>query len=104
MVARVKKNDTVMVVSGKDKGKQGVVLEIWKKKNKAIVKGIAVVSKHAKARKQGESPGIKKQEAAINLSVVMPLCGACKKPCRINAKELENGKRARICNRCKEIF
>lgn len=104
MVARVKKNDNVVVLSGKYKGKQGVVLEVVTKKAKVVVKGVAVVSRHIKARKQGDTPGIKKQESSVDLSIVMPMCGSCKKPCRVNTKMLENGKQARTCNRCKEIF
>ncbi len=104
MVARVKKNDTVLVIAGKDKGKQGAVIEILPKKGKVIVKDVAIVTRHVKARRQGETPGIKKEESFIRISKVMPVCKACKKPCRINIKKLESGKNARICNRCKEIF
>ncbi len=104
MVARVKKNDIIMVLSGRDKGKQGEVVAILKKKDKVLIKGIALVTRHVKARKAGETPGIRKEESFINLSNVMPMCTSCKKPCRINAKLLDTGKRVRICNRCKEIF
>ena len=66
MVARIKKNDTVVVLSGKDKGKTGSVIEILPKKGKVMVKGVAVVTRHVKARKQGEVPGIKKEETYID--------------------------------------
>ncbi len=104
MLARIKKNDTVVMLSGKDKDKQGIVLDVLPKKGKVMVKGLAVATRHVKARKQGEVAGIKKQEMYIKTSTVMPICTACKKPCRINTKMLESGKRARVCNRCKEIF
>ncbi len=104
MLARVKKNDTVVVLSGKDKGKQGQVIVILPKKGKVMVKGVAIVTRHAKARRAGEVAGIRKEESFIDLSCVMPLCSACKKPSRVNSKKLENGKRTRTCNRCKEIF
>ncbi len=104
MVARVKKNDTVMVVAGKDKGKKGTVIDLEIKKGKVMVKGIAIATRHAKARKQGETAGIKKEESFIELSNIMPVCGSCKATCRVNVKVLENGKRARTCNKCKEIF
>jgi len=104
MVARVKKNDIIMVLSGRDKGKQGEVVEMSKKKNKILVKGIALVTRHIKARKAGETSGIRKEESFINLSNVMPMCTSCKKSCRVNTKLLSTGKRVRICNRCKEIF
>lgn len=103
-MARVRKNDTVMVITGKDKGKTGTVLEVRPKKNKGLVKGVSVVTRHVKARRQGETSGIKKEETFICLSKVMPVCTACNKPSRVNAKTLEDGKRARTCNRCNEIF
>lgn len=101
---RVKKNDTVMVINGKDKGKQGEVLGLSFKKNKVLVKGVGIVTRHQKARKQGDVAGIKKQESFINLSNVMPVCTACKKPSRVGVTTVEGGKRARTCSRCKEIF
>jgi len=104
MKTRIKKNDTVVVLSGRDKGKQGVVIALKQKKGKVLVKGVAVVTRHAKARRTGEVAGIKKEESFILLSKIMPVCGSCKKPCRVNAKKLESGKNVRVCNRCKEIF
>ena len=104
MIGRVKKNDTVLILSGKDKEKKGEVIAIPKKKGKILVKGIALVTRHVKARKAGEFSGIRKEESFINLSNVIPICTSCKKPCRINSKLLDTGKKVRICNRCKEIF
>ncbi len=100
----VKKNDIVIVRTGKEKGKQGTVIKVLPKKGRVFVKGIALVKRHTKARRQGEVSGIKEHEASIDLSNVMPVCSACKKPCRVNTRVLENGRRARTCNRCKEIF
>ena len=104
MVARVKKNDTVLVIAGKDKGKQGAVLEVLPSKNKVMVKDVSVVTRHVKARRQGEIAGIRKEESYLHLSKVMPVCSSCKKPCRVQLKEIENGARARSCHRCKEVF
>ena len=104
MTARIKKNDTVMVMSGKDKGKQGQVLEVLPKKDKVLVKGVGIVTRHVKARRQGDIAGIKKEEAYIQLPKVMPICSSCKKPCRVNVKTLDNNKSARVCNRCKAVF
>ncbi len=104
MTARVKKNDKVLIKSGKDKGKEGAVIAILPKEGKVMVKGVAVATKHIKATKQGAFSGIKKEESFIDISKVMPICTACKKPCRIASKELEQGKRIRICNRCEETF
>jgi len=104
MIARIKRDDSVMVISGRDKGKTGKVIEIIPKKNKAFVKGVAMVTKHAKPRRQGDPGGIKKNESAIRLSCLTPICGACDKPCRVNTKRLAEGRHVRVCNRCKEVF
>lgn len=104
MVARIKKNDTVVVLSGKDRDKKGAVIEVLPKKGKVLVKDVGVVTRHVKARKQGDVPGIKKEERYISASRVMPICVSCKQACRVNAKLMENGKRVRVCNRCEEIF
>lgn len=101
---RVKKKDTVMVITGKDKGKQGVILDILPKKGKVMIKGVAITSKHTKARKQNEVAGIKQVESFVELSKVLPICSACKKPSRVASKVMEDGKKSRVCNRCKEIF
>ena len=100
----VKKSDTVQVISGKDKGKQGAILAISRKKGKVMVKGVAIAVKHAKPRKQGEAGGIKARESFIHIAKVQPVCGSCKAPTRIGVKTVEGGKRARICVRCKELF
>lgn len=104
MVARIKKNDTVVVLSGKDRDKKGMVIEVLPKKGKVLVKDIALVTRHVKARKQGEVSGIKKEEGYVSASILMPVCASCKQPCRVNAKAIEGGTRVRVCNRCEEIF
>lgn len=104
MMARVKKNDTVIVLTGKDRDKKGTVIALDLKKGKVMVKGIAIATRHAKARKQGEASEIKKEEGFINITNVMPVCSSCKKPCRINIKSMADGMRSRSCNKCKEIF
>ncbi len=104
MVARIKKNDTVKVISGRDKGKTGAVIQVNPQKGTALVEGVCLVTKHVKPRRTGEQGSIKKEESRIALSKIMPLCTACKKPSRISSKVLETGKKMRICNRCKETF
>lgn len=104
MIARIKKDDTVFVLTGKDKGKTGKVLKLKLKKEKVLIKDVAVITRHVKSGKQGVPGSIKKEESFIAMSKVMPVCSACKKPTRVNTKMLETGKRARICNRCQEIF
>lgn len=102
MIGRVKQNDTVMVISGKDKGKTGKVIEVLPEKNLVKVQNIAVVTRHVKARRQGEVAGIKKEEGFINLSKVMPICDG--KPTRVNTKMLENGTSVRVSNKGKVQF
>lgn len=104
MVARIRKNDSVVVLSGKDKGKKSSVLAISPKIGKVLVKDVAVVTRHAKARKQGDVAGIRKEESFIDITKVMPVCSSCNKPCRVGSKTLEDGKRVRVCVQCKEIF
>jgi len=104
MIARVKKNDVVYITAGKDRGKEGVVIAILPKKDKVMVKGIALVKKHIKARKSGDFAGIKEQESFIALSKVMPMCSSCRKACRVSVKCFEDGRPVRVCNRCKEMF
>ena len=104
MLSRVKKNDLVLVISGKDKGKQGSVIEIDKKNKKVLVKNVGIVTRHVKARKSGEKSRIVKEESGISLSKVMPVCPSCKKGCRVQTRFLEDGQKVRICHRCKEAF
>lgn len=103
MLRHVKKNDTVMVLSGRDKGKKGTVIEVAPKKDKVLVSGVCLVTRHIKARRQGETGGIKQEESYIPLSKVMPICTSCSKPCRVNSSVVEN-RRVRVCNRCKAQF
>ncbi|EKE05172.1 MAG: 50S ribosomal protein L24 [uncultured bacterium] len=101
-MSRIKKNDTVLVISGKDKGKRGSVIDVVCKEGRILVQGINVVIRHAKARKQGDVAGIKHEERPVDISNVMPICPSCKKPCRIGSTKLDSGKRGRICISCKE--
>jgi large subunit ribosomal protein L24 len=104
MLARIKKNDTVVVLSGKSKGKRGVVLQVNADKMTVLVKGVNIAVRHLKARKQNEVAEIKRIEAPVNLSSVMLVCGACHVPSRVNSSVVEGTeKRVRICNRCRQI-
>lgn len=101
---RIRKNDTVMVITGKDKGKKGNVIAILPKKDILLIDGIAVRKCHVKARKQGEASSIKNRESYISVSKVMPVCPSCKKACRVSVKALDTGKKARVCSECKQII
>lgn len=104
MLSRVKKNDTVLVLSGKDKGRQGLVISVDPKKDLVLVKDVGIVTRHVKPRRTGEKGGLVKEEASVPLCKVMPVCPSCKKPCRVQIKFLENNDKTRICHRCKEAF
>ena len=98
----VRSGDTVVVLSGKDKGKQGKVLQVSPKEGKVIVEGLNVVTKHVKPRRQGEQGGIVEAEAAMYASKVQLVCPKCSKPTRIAHKILEDGSKVRVCKSCEE--
>ena len=100
----VKTGDTVVVLSGKDKGKQGKVLEVSPKENKVIVEGINVVSKHVKPRRAGETGGILKVEGPMHACKVMLVCPKCGKPTRLAHKLNADGTKQRVCKKCGHKF
>ena len=104
MLSRVKKNDLVLVISGKNKGKQGSVIKVDVKGDKVLIKNVAIITRHVKAKRSGEKSRIVKEESYIASSKVMPVCSSCKKTCRVQVKSLEDGKKVRVCHRCKEAF
>jgi len=95
----IRKDDKVVVLSGKDKGKEGKVLSADPKAGKLIVEGVNVASKHVKPKKQGEQGGIIKMETPIYACKVMVVCPKCGKPTRV-AHKLESGKSVRVCKKC----
>ena len=99
MAMNIKKGDTIVVLSGKDKGKQGKVLGTVPGSSKVVVEGINMVTCHVKPRKQGETGGIVQREAAMYASKVQVVCPKCNKGTRI-AHKIENGKKSRVCKHC----
>ena len=97
----VKRDDTVIVISGDDKGKKGKVLEVSPEEGKVIVKDINIVTKHAKPRRQGESGGIVKVEGALYADKVQLYCEKCGKGVRAKHK-IVDGKKVRVCAKCGE--
>ena len=95
----IRKDDKVIVISGKDKGKEGKVLVAQPKAGKVIVEGVSVASKHQKPRKQGEEGGIIKMETPIYACKVMVVCPKCGKPTRV-AHKLDGDKKVRVCKKC----
>lgn len=101
---RVKKNDLVQVLSGKDRNKTGLVLEMFPKTDTVLVKGVNEITKHQKPGRSRDGGGRRVQEAVIPLSRVMPVCTGCRKPCRVRTQVTAAGDRVRVCGRCSEIF
>ena len=98
----IRKDDMVVVLSGKDKGKQGKVLKADPKNGKVVVEGVNVATKHSKPRKQGDEGGIVKMETPIYVSKVMRVCPKCGEPTRAAHKILEDGTKVRVCKKCNE--
>ena len=99
MSMNIKKNDTVVVLSGKDRGKKGKVLGTVPADAKVVVEGINMVTCHVKPRRQGEEGGIMKREAAIASCKVQVVCPKCGKATRV-AHKIEDGKKTRVCKHC----
>ena len=100
---QIRKNDTVLVIAGKDKGKKGKVRLAYPKKGRILVEGINFIKRHARAMRQVRQAGIIEREASIDVSDVMLLCSKCNHPTRIGFRFLEGGKKVRICRVCNEV-
>ena len=100
---RIKTGDTVMIITGRDRGNTGKVLAYSPKEKKVIVEGQNFVTKHIKPRRQGEAGGIVKAEAALYASKVMPVCPKCNKPTRVGFT-VKDGDKVRVCKHCGETF
>ena len=100
----VKTGDTVVVLSGSEKGKKGKVMAVSPKEGKVIIEKVNLVSKHVKPRRMGETGGIVEAEGAMYASKVQIVCPRCGKPTRIAHKILEDGSKERICKKCGEAL
>ncbi len=99
MAMKIKKDDKVVVITGKDKGKEGKVMMADPENGRVVVSGVNVITKHQKARNQQNPGGIIKKEAAIDASNVMLVCKKCGKATRLAVKEID-GKKVRVCKKC----
>lgn len=100
----IKKNDTVQVVSGDEKGKKGRVLNVLAGESRLTIEGLNMMKKHLKPSKQHQQGGIIEKESPIHRSNVMLVCPKCSKPTKIGNKILENGKKIRDCKQCGEVI
>ncbi len=100
----IRKNDMVMVIKGKDQGKRARVQRILLGTGQVVVEGINMISRHTKTRPGLRQAGIVKREAPLDVSKVTLICPLCGKPARVGAKRLEDGTKARVCNKCQEVI
>ncbi len=101
---KIRKNDTVIIITGKDKGKSGKVRRAFPKEDRVVVEGLNMIKRHSRAPRGTRQAGIIELEAPIRLSNVMLLCDKCGKPTRVGFRFLADGKKARICNACQEVI
>lgn len=101
---KIRRNDTVLVVLGKDRGKKGKVRKALPAKGKVTIEGVNMTKRHSKARGAARQAGIIELESPLDVSNVMLICGKCSKPTRVGFRFLEDGKKARVCRSCYEII
>jgi large subunit ribosomal protein L24 len=101
---QIRKNDSVMVIAGKERGKTGKVLRVLKEKDAVIIERLNIVKRHTKPRGPQQTGGIVEKEAAIHASNIMIMCEKCNAPARIGHKILADGKKIRICRNCTEAL
>jgi len=99
-VQRLRKNDTVIVIGGKERGKTGMVLRVLTDEHRVVIERLNLVKRHMKPRGVQQQGGIMEKEASIHASNVQPLCGKCNKPARIGRRRLPDGRAVRVCRRC----
>ncbi len=99
---QIRKNDSVMVIGGKERGKTGKVLRVLPDKDAVIIERLNIVKRHSKPRGPQQAGGIVEKEAPIHASNVMFMCDKCNAPARIGHKRLADGSKIRICRRCSE--
>ncbi len=100
---RIRKGDTVYVMSGKEKGKTGKVLRFSKSTNRVLVQGVNFVKKHARQTRQDQPGGILQKESPLHVSNLMFYCPRCSKPSRLGTKFLNDRSKTRICKKCQEM-
>jgi large subunit ribosomal protein L24 len=103
-LVQIRKNDSVMVISGKERGKTGKVLRVNPKEDAVIIERVNVVKRHTKPRGPQQSGGIVEKEASIPASNIMIMCDKCNAPVRMGRRVLADGNKIRVCRRCGEAL
>ncbi len=101
---QIRKNDSVMVVAGKERGKTGKVLRVIPEKDQVIIERVNLVKRHTRPRGPQQPGGIVEKEASIRASNIMMMCDKCNAPVRVGRKMLTDGKKIRVCRRCGETL
>jgi large subunit ribosomal protein L24 len=102
---RIRKDDKVMVIAGKDAGKLGKVLKVLRKKDRVLVEKINMVKRHMRANAYRQQPGgIVDKEMPIHVSNLMVVCSTCTKPTRVGYRHTEDGRKLRFCKKCNEVM
>jgi large subunit ribosomal protein L24 len=99
----IRKNDTVLVIAGREKGKRGKVLFVLPARERVIVEHVNMVKRHQRPTQKLRQGGIIEREAPLHVSNLMLICSKCDKPTRIGMQVLADDRRARVCRRCREI-
>lgn len=100
----IKKNDTVVVIAGKDKGKRGKVLKVIPKLDRALVEKVNFVKRHTKPGRASKQGGILERENPIHISNLMLVCNKCDRSVRVGFSRLADGRKVRVCKRCGEVM
>ena len=103
MAAKVRKNDTVLVIAGRERGKRGKVARVLPGEGRLVIEGVNLVKRHTRPRTMGQPGGIIEKEASLNLSNVMLVCSRCDHPARVGFRLLDDGTKVRTCKRCGEV-
>ena len=101
---RLHSDDNVLVIKGKDRGKQGRIQQVYLRENKVLVEGVNVVLRHTKPTGRVRQGGIIQKELPIQVSNVVLVCTHCSRPTRIGTRVLTDGTKARICKKCQEVI
>lgn len=100
----IKKNDTILVITGKEKGKKGRVLSVSPLKDQLLIEKVNIIKRHMKPSRKYAQGGIIEKEAPLHISNVMLVCPKCSKPTRIGNSLLQDGRKVRMCKKCREVI
>ena len=104
-MTKIRRNDTVKVLAGKDRGKTGKVLRVFPEENRVLVEGINFIKRHTRQTKQEQKGGIVQKESPVQISNLILICKHCNKPTRVEMKIMSDGSsKVRVCKKCKEII